>query len=491
MTRWSEIAKNKSIDDIKECIYSGYKSGRPFEAEKIHFIKPNNNLQVLDFGCGLGRNFRTIGEFGEVDAYDLPEMIQRLNETVSAKVARSVYSDFDKLKQNKYDIGFCILSLQQFEDAQELKQKIIDISNICSYIYIVTRSYMDDHLKSNVIKIIDDADAFDLVMSNLNHYDFKNKKDETHGLFIYKSKNCEGRLDIIPPTLENIKSSHGDFVYVSYARAIQDIKYFCQSLKDISAVAGIPRSGCFIASVIAHTLNIPLLSLEGLRFGSSSRPNGSRPINIKSGKILIVDDTSSSGSCMKSVKKIFGNDFLYGALYCLEEQVKNLDRYYSIIPTGNHTFEWNFMRDILTAHSMTDMDGVICEDWIGVPEESGGIVREDYLHFLENTQPLYLPKYPVYKIVTARLEKFRRETEEWLRKHNVQYTELVMSPYDTAEERMANNGFGDWKSSVYKSDDHAKIFYESEHNQALSIYSNSGKPVFCTDTLTAFGAMEF
>ena len=61
MTRWSEIAKNKPIDDIKECIYSGYKSGRPFEAEKIHFIKPNNNLQVLDFGCGLGRNFRTIG----------------------------------------------------------------------------------------------------------------------------------------------------------------------------------------------------------------------------------------------------------------------------------------------------------------------------------------------------------------------------------------------------------------------------------------------
>ena len=212
---------------------------------------------------------------------------------------------------------------------------------------------------------------------------------------------------------------------------------------------------------------------------------------MKSGKILIVDDTSSSGSCMKYIKETFGDDFLYGALYCLESQVEKLDRYYSVIPTGNHTFEWNFMRDILTVHSMTDMDGVLCEDWIGVPEESGGVVRKDYLEFLENAEPLYLPKYPVYKIVTARLEKFRQETERWLRKHNVQYTELVMSPYDTAEERMANNGFGDWKSAIYKSDDHAKIFYESEHNQALSIYSNSGKPVFCTDTLTAFGAMEF
>jgi hypothetical protein len=65
-----------------------------------------------------------------------------------------------------------------------------------------------------------------------------------------------------------------------------------------------------------------------------------------------------------------------------------------------------------------------------------------------------------------------------------------MSPYDSSEERIANEGFGKWKSEVYYRSPEAALFVESEYAQAVEIHKVTDRPVFCMDTMTLFGGSE-
>lgn len=47
----------------------------------------------------------------------------------------------------------------------------------------------------------------------------------------------------------------------------------------------------------------------------------------------------------------------------------------------------------------------------------------------------YLPSHPIKALVTSRLEKYRPETEEWLRRHGVVYEQLIMLDLPSAAER--------------------------------------------------------
>jgi hypothetical protein len=258
---------------------------------------------------------------------------------------------------------------------------------------------------------------------------------------------------------------------------IDDVKKWCQSLK-ISAVAGIPRSGTMIANIISHELNIPLLFVCNGEL-LDCRPSISRPVNKEAGPILIVDDTSWSGRAMNYVRSMFGRELnvIFGALYCSEEQAPVLNTYYKILPTKWHTFEWNILRDVLVQDFLVDFDGVLCNDPT-VPDDT-----PQYDNFIINAKPKYLPKYPIGGIVTARLHKYEENTKKWLDKHKVEYNSLIMSPYNTSEERLRNFGFGTWKAEIYKNSD-KKLFIESNAQQAEEIFVITGKPVFCIDTMT-------
>ena len=128
-------------------------------------------------------------------------------------------------------------------------------------------------------------------------------------------------------------------------------------------------------------------------------------------------------------------------------------------------------RDIVSEHFLFDMDGVICED---CPCEDSDEKR--YADFLANAKPLYLPKFKVRKIVTARLERYRKQTMQWLKKHGVEYGELCMMPAETREER-EQIGFGTWKALKYMEDRGARLFIESDAMQALEINRLSKRPV--------------
>ena len=65
-----------------------------------------------------------------------------------------------------------------------------------------------------------------------------------------------------------------------------------------------------------------------------------------------------------------------------------------------------------------------------------------------------------------------------------------MSPYHSIEERFENNGFGEWKSEMYDDCPSAILFVESEQTQAIEIWKNTHRPVFCVDTMTLYGGSD-
>jgi hypothetical protein len=271
--------------------------------------------------------------------------------------------------------------------------------------------------------------------------------------------------------------------YRSYQEIVGDVHGWCERLPPIAAVAGIPKSGCLIATLISHFRNIPLLSIDALIQGQLSYRRDGRIQRKVDGPILIVDDTSASGSSMKDVRLILRSmgvdiNMLFGALYAIPNE--SIDLYGYELTTGYHTFESNFLRDCLSQNYVCDLDGVFRKDWKGSNED---LEEEHYRGFLRSGPPTHLlPTYPVMAIVSASLGKYRHLTEDWLHDHGVQYGELIL-PYETLADRAGQN-IAAAKAAVYMRLAEATLFVESEMGQAMEIKRITGRAVFCTDNMT-------
>jgi uncharacterized HAD superfamily protein len=81
-------------------------------------------------------------------------------------------------------------------------------------------------------------------------------------------------------------------------------------------------------------------------------------------------------------------------------------------------------------------------------------------------------------IVTARLEKWRDLTEQWLARNRVRVRELVMGPWKDLEHRSRPGQVAQFKAQEYAQRT-ASLFVESDPGQAETITGISGKPVIC------------
>ena len=128
------------------------------------FLKEIKQLElgsVLDFGCGLGRNLLPLTKvFRHVDGYDLPAMIQRLkdDEVDVCDSTRFLSSEWSVVKKRRYDL---IVSEVVFQHIYEmvLIPYLHDIAAMSPYLWVLTRSWNDDHHKNNT-KIINDTGLF-------------------------------------------------------------------------------------------------------------------------------------------------------------------------------------------------------------------------------------------------------------------------------------------------------------------------------------------
>ncbi len=252
--------------------------------------------------------------------------------------------------------------------------------------------------------------------------------------------------------------------------------------RDIDLIVGIPRSGMLPANLLALYLNKPLSDihsfLNGHIYKAGERGQFFAPDAYR--KILVVDDSISSGSAMSEAKKQLSAlednyDIRYCAVYVIPGKEKLVDYFFELVPLPRY-FQWNIFNHIFLEKACFDIDGVLCVD--PAPEQNDDGPR--YRDFLLNAQPLYIPGCPIGTLVTSRLEKYRQETVLWLQKYNIRYKELIMLDLPDMEARQKANNHAEFKASVYKASPYV-LFVESSLRQAREINVLAKKPVYCTE----------
>lgn len=258
--------------------------------------------------------------------------------------------------------------------------------------------------------------------------------------------------------------------------------------EDIDLVVGIPRSGVIPAYLIALFLNKKVCTIN--EFINNLEPlNGTRPVSKNKDKneklkILIVDDSIYSGKSMDEARELISKnknldkyDIQYCAIFSIEQSINKVDYYFEIVPSPR-MFQWNYLNHSYAAISCFDMDGVLCVDPTDEQNDDG----EKYINFILNAKPLYIPSFKINSIVTSRLEKYRVQTEQWLKKYNVQYENLYMLDLPTAKERRNLNCHAEFKAKVYSEKEDCIFFIESDRSQAEKIAQITGKQVICVTT---------
>lgn len=251
---------------------------------------------------------------------------------------------------------------------------------------------------------------------------------------------------------------------------------------DIDLIVGIPRSGVLAASILAIHLNLPLLDLTAFLEGklpevgrtfAKTLDGAPRP---RYRKALIVDDSIWTGESILKVRERLagaeiGAEVMIAAVYGAKEHHQEVDFVFETVKQPR-LFQWNLMRHVRLNDACFDIDGVLCHD----PSEMENDDGERYLLFLQQARPLLRPGVAIRHLVTSRLERYRKETEEWLATQGIRYEKLWMLDLPSAEERRRLGAHHTFKAKVYK-DSGAMLFVESEDRQAVRIANLSGKPV--------------
>ena len=265
--------------------------------------------------------------------------------------------------------------------------------------------------------------------------------------------------------------------------------------RDIDFIIGVPRSGMIAASIISDLLNVPLIDVNS--FLAGLQPSGGMRLSYftnehkKTNKALVIDDTVSSGRAMYKTRKMMEEgrgkdlDLSYMCVYLEGWGRKAVDIYLEDLRwyTNNFTtyvlYEWNIFQhhaDVMDTF-LFDLDGVFC---VEPPDERN---EEEYLKYIANAVPLFIPRTKIGGIVTYRLNKNREITEKWLSDNDIRYDALSMFNAYTWDERNEKGISPEaYKGVFYANNNKYRLFIESNDYQARRIFEISGKPVYCVET---------
>lgn len=262
--------------------------------------------------------------------------------------------------------------------------------------------------------------------------------------------------------------------------------------RDIDFIIGVPRSGMIVASIISSYLNVPLIDvnsfISGLEPWGGDRLKYFNNSHQKTNKVLVIDDTVYGGTSMNKIKnqlKDFGNvQFIYMCVYLEGHASDAIDIYLEDVRKYISSecpivlYEWNIFQHHTSQmrQMLFDIDGIFCME---PPDERN---EEDYLKYIANATPMFIPRTKLGGIVTYRLSKNRDITEKWLAEQGIQYNELLMFKANSCKERNDSGVSPEmFKATVYVDHPNAKLFVESSDYQAQRIAQMSGKPVFCVE----------
>lgn len=257
----------------------------------------------------------------------------------------------------------------------------------------------------------------------------------------------------------------------------------------VDLIVGVPRSGVLAASVIALGLNRRLTDLNLWLSGASTEygrtrsiPGGGPPDPRDARSILLVDDSVRTGKSIEAARSAILRSGFSGrlttlAIFAAPSGRGKVDLHFEVVSLPR-AFEWNVMHRVELADCCVDIDGVLCVDPTDEENDDG----QRYQRFLHDAAPLVIPTYPVGHVVTSRLERYRPQTEAWLRRQGVSYGSLHMLDAPDAEARRRNRMHAGFKASVYRGQHETHLFIESDSRQSAQIADIAGKPVLCYAT---------
>lgn len=278
-------------------------------------------------------------------------------------------------------------------------------------------------------------------------------------------------------------------IYKSIADLSRDIAAGHATLpRGVDLIVGVPRSGLLAASILAlyanckvtdvHSFctNAPLATGRTRKDGTAEHSMGYLQTAWDAKSIVVIDDSAWTGKSLNDARTMietsgYKGKATYGAVYTSPTS-SPLDFHFA--STGfPRIFEWNLFHRDEAEHYCVDIDGVLCLDPSAEQNDDG----PKYIDFLQAARPLAATSYRIGHLVTSRLEKYRPQTEQWLRDFGVKYGELHMLDLPSAEERRRLGAHGSHKAKVYRKLKDAVLFIESESEQAIEIARLSGKPV--------------
>lgn len=252
-------------------------------------------------------------------------------------------------------------------------------------------------------------------------------------------------------------------------------------------IVGVPRSGVFIASIVAlrlgKGLTTPALLADG-EYWHSSRAGPKLALD-QFRNVLIVDDALDKGRAMGKAKEAVlkaNPDFsVTCASLLVKEETKHLADLYHVVMEPPRTYEWNIMHRKIASYAgkgilAVDMDGVLCAN-----APKGADADEAwYLEWMRNANPYLIPGFEIDIILTSRLEKYREQTECWLRENDVRYKELHM--WDVPDKSL-RKGFAKYKIDALLSIK-PDMYWESDWEISQRIWDETRIPTLCIDEMT-------
>lgn len=153
---WLAVARADDLDEVRERILTGYKTGKPFTPYVPTMALPSPVQRVLDFGCGLGRNIPYLQSIaGEIIGFDLPPMIERCR---ALGVPALLTSDWHEACARRYDLIAATLVLQHIEP-DACRRYAEDFARLAPVTYLLTRVMSD--FDTNVFATIAESGLFD------------------------------------------------------------------------------------------------------------------------------------------------------------------------------------------------------------------------------------------------------------------------------------------------------------------------------------------
>jgi adenine/guanine phosphoribosyltransferase-like PRPP-binding protein len=268
----------------------------------------------------------------------------------------------------------------------------------------------------------------------------------------------------------------GKMVFVSNEQMVGWVDEWSRTLpRDIDVVVGIPRSGLLIAALLATRLGKPLstpdLFMED-KYWLSNRiqPNEAR-------RVLLVEDSVRTGDTLRRHRAMLETKaditITTAALIASKAQSQGLDYFFRIIDNPR-LFEWNMIHAKNVKVLATDLDGVLCEDCPAGHDDD----EEAYLAWLERARPYFIPTFEIDAVITNRLERYRPQTERWLRDNGVRYRELLMWDLESKADREGRYAANKVTHLMRLKPD---LYWESNAGQARAIWEAARIPTLSVE----------